>query len=241
MDPRTSPTPLFAQVRDDIRARILAGSLAPGDKLPAEGALERQFGVSRITIRQALAELHAGGLIEKVNGRGSFVKRPAPPSDLGPLTGFYEVMRRRGHTAIGEVSAVKTLPAPAPVAAALRIVAGAPVAMVMIVRIVDGEPHVCQTCYGSVGLVSRLVAEDLATNDLTTILHQRMGYRLTRSQIEFEAGGAGALMARRLKIGKGHPVLRVRITTYDGHDTPVMYNEFEARGDRFRYQLDMRY
>lgn len=61
---RVSATPLFAQVREYLRERIASGVLGAGAKLPSEGELEAEFGVSRITVRQALSELHAAGLID---------------------------------------------------------------------------------------------------------------------------------------------------------------------------------
>ena len=69
MTDNKSATPLFAQVRDTLKANIAEGHLAPGDKLPSEAALEQRFGVSRVTIRQALAELQKLDLIDKVNGK----------------------------------------------------------------------------------------------------------------------------------------------------------------------------
>ncbi|MBP6813931.1 MAG: GntR family transcriptional regulator, partial [Burkholderiaceae bacterium] len=85
-------TPLFAQVREHLRRSILEGTLAPGDRLPSESALIDQHGVSRITVRQALADLQSAGLIDTVNGKGSFVTRPDHPTTLGPLVGILETM-----------------------------------------------------------------------------------------------------------------------------------------------------
>ena len=68
-----SPSPLFAQVRDSLKASIVSGTLAPGAKLPSEAELEQRFGVSRVTVRQALSDLQKQAIIEKVNGKGSFV------------------------------------------------------------------------------------------------------------------------------------------------------------------------
>ena len=123
---RASAVTLFAQVRERLRERIVSGALGTGDKLPSESELEAEFGVSRITVRQALSGLHAAGLIEKVNGRGSFVTRPASPRELGPMSGFYETMRRRGHVAHGKVSRVRRVRADAAVAAGLKLSPGTP-------------------------------------------------------------------------------------------------------------------
>lgn len=234
-----SATPLFARVRDALKAAIKDGSLAPGDKLPSEAELELRFSVSRVTIRQALSELQAQELIEKVNGKGSFVKRKARlPSELGTLSGFYETMRRRGHLATGIVSEIERVLVDPTLAAALRLPVAAPVARITITRLVDGEVHAFQHCYGSHGLLESMRREDLGENDLLTILRDRLGYSVMRSHIDLEAINATDEMARRLRTRVDAALLRIHITSYDGQDTPIMYNEFVARGDRFRYHLN---
>lgn len=236
----TPAAPLFAQLRDRLRAHILNGGLASGSKLPSEAELEAEHGVSRITVRQALAELHAAGLIEKVNGKGSFVKRPEPPHGLGPLTGFYEVMRRRGHQALGKVSPVRAVRAGAKVAAGLRLPLHASVRAITIMRMVDGQPFARHTAWGSASLIARLASEDLQTNDLITIAQDRLGYRMDHSDMLVSAENAGAGLAKALDIEPGAAVLRLEIASFDAHGLPLLFSEFLARGDRFSYPVTIR-
>jgi GntR family transcriptional regulator len=233
-------TPLFAQVRDALREHILSGSLEVGRKLPSEGELEASYGVSRITIRQALADLHGSGLIEKINGKGSYVRRPEPPRGLGPLTGFYETMRRRGHTALGKVSAVKHSKASTLIAANLKIPSGSPVASVTIMRMVDGEPYARHIAYANANLIEKLVEEDLETNDLITIAQERLGYRLDHSDLDISADIADAKMAKSLAISEGAPILRLCIASIDARGEPLIFSEFVGRGDRFHYLLTVK-
>jgi GntR family transcriptional regulator len=234
-----SSFPLFAQVRDSIKASIANGALLPGAKLPSEAEMEQMYGVSRVTVRQALSDLQKQSLIEKVNGKGSFVSKPKrSTSELGPLSGFYETMRRRGHVATGLVSAIERVAADPTLAAALRVPLSAPLGMVTITRLVDGEIHAFQRCHGSIGLIESMVKEDLGENDLLTVLHHRLGYPVARSHIDFEAINATPDLARMLNTRVDAALLRVQITSYDERDTPIMHNDFYARGDRFRYQLN---
>jgi GntR family transcriptional regulator len=69
----------YERIADDLRERIRAGELAPGDRLPSETVLVDQYGKSLPTLRQALGLLQAEGLIEKQHGRGNFVRRPRTP------------------------------------------------------------------------------------------------------------------------------------------------------------------
>lgn len=69
----------YERIADDLRQRIRAGELSPGDRLPAETAMVEEYGKSLPTLRQALALLQAEGLIEKQHGRGNFVRRRRTP------------------------------------------------------------------------------------------------------------------------------------------------------------------
>lgn len=233
----SSPAPLFAQIRDALRELILSGQLSVGSKLPSEGELEQRFGVSRITVRQALADLQGLGLIEKVNGRGSFVRRPDSPGGLGPLTGFYETMRMRGHTARGKVSAVRQIKASQQVAAHLKVAPGSPISSVTILREVDGEPYARHIAYANANLIEKLVAQDLETNDLITIAQDRLGYRLSHSEIDISADIADARVAKCLAISQGAPVLKLCVASIDARGEPLIFSEFLGRGDRFHYML----
>ena len=88
--------PLFEQVAAQLEELILTGRIALGSKLPAEGALATQFGVSRPVVREALAQLRDRGLTETVNGSGTYVRQP----DSEHLT---EVLLR--HLRFGELAA----------------------------------------------------------------------------------------------------------------------------------------
>jgi GntR family transcriptional regulator len=69
----------YERIADDLRHRIHAGELRPGDRLPPETTLVEQYGKSLPTLRQALGLLQTEGLIEKQHGRGNFVRQPRTP------------------------------------------------------------------------------------------------------------------------------------------------------------------
>lgn len=236
----TSSLPLFAQIEAKLRQRILANELAPGTKLPSEADLEVEFGVSRITVRQALATLHTSGLIEKINGRGSFVTRPMDAPDLGPLTGFYEHMRARGYRTHGQTVSVRKIAATAPAAEALRILIGSSLTAVTVIRYVDEKPLAVGITFGAHPLMQSMLQEDIETNDVMLLLESRLGYRLRAMHIEASAIAAGKLRARQLDVRPADPVLRVRFTPHDATDQPVCYSEMFFRGDGFSYKASIK-
>jgi GntR family transcriptional regulator len=232
----TASLPLFAQIEAQLRQRIVANDLVAGSKLPSEAELEVEFGVSRITVRQALAALHAKGLIQKINGKGSFVTRPSDSPNLGPLTGFFDHMRAHGRAALGKTLSVRTVEATAAVAEALKLQAGAAVTAVTMVRSVDGKPLVYGIVWGVPDLVKTLLREDIETNDFMTLLESRLGFRLRNTHIETSAVPAGKMRARHLLIDAQAPLLRIRFTPHDVTDRPLLHAEMYFRGDSFSYK-----
>src|SRR4249920_528531 len=120
-DPDQALKPLYAQLRDELRGRILDGRLAPLAQLPSESALTARHGVSRITVRQALNDLQKEGLIVRVHGKGSFVSRPQVTQDVTRLQGLSEAMSRDGHEVLNRALSIRDVPATAAVAERLRI------------------------------------------------------------------------------------------------------------------------
>jgi GntR family transcriptional regulator len=228
--------PLFAQIEAQLRQRIVVNDLAAGSKLPSEAELEVEFGVSRITVRQALAALHAKGLIQKINGKGSFVTRPSDAPNLGPLTGFFDHMRAHGREALGKTLSVREVEAPAAVAEALKLPSGARVTAVTMVRSVDGKPLLYGIAWGPTELVNALVREDIETNDFMTLLESRLGFRMKNTHIETSAVPAGKLRARHLGIDPDAPVLRIRFTPHDVTDRALLHADMYFRGDSFSYK-----
>jgi GntR family transcriptional regulator len=220
----------------ELRQQILDNRLAPGDKLPSESELERRFGVSRITVRHALDTLRAGGLITKVNGKGSFVTQASDAARLGPLTGFYDHMRARGHAAFGRLISVRQVPADALQAQALALPQGSPLTVVTMLRLVDDKPVAIGVSCAPPQLMQALLREDLEANDTMTLLESRLGYRLRCTHIETSALRAGKARARRLGITPDAPVLRIRFTPHDVSDRPLVYSEMFFRGDAFSYK-----
>jgi len=227
---------LFSRLADSLRRDILANRMPPGHKLPSESELQGNFGVSRITVRQALASLHAEGLIEKVNGKGSYVTRPNELPDMGPLIGFYEHMRKQGRNAIGRILSVRTVSAPTAAAHALGVPAGHPLLAMRPLRLVDGKPLAFVLAYGEPALMRSLIHEDVNTNDVVVLLETRLGRRLRSNRIEAQAIPASAAHAKLLNVARGAPLLRIDFTPVDVSGQSMVYSEMYFRGDSFTYK-----
>src|ERR1700723_4478810 len=116
-------TTVRGQIEDWLAGQIAAGALVPGDRLPTEHDLAAWFGVSRMTLRHALAELGRRGLVTRTMGRhgGALVAAPKLEQDLTQLAGFSEQLRRHGMVAGARVLSASEAPAGRAAAEALRL------------------------------------------------------------------------------------------------------------------------
>lgn len=232
--------PLFAQVQHSLRQSILKKQLMPGQKLPSESKLQAQFGVSRITVRQALSALQAENLVETLNGKGSFVTRPSNAPQLGMLTGFYEYMRSKGYQAQGKTLSVRTVKASARVAHSLKLAVGVPLTCISHVRLVDGEAIVCGKLFAPPALAEALLAHDLESADAMSVLEAGLGYRLESTHIEASAVAAGVERGKILNVAPNVPLLYVSFVPHDIENKPLMYAQMYFRPEKFTYRAVIR-
>src|ERR1700757_2486300 len=143
---REPGTSVPRQIEDWLAGQIATGALAPGDRLPTEHDLAGCCGVSRMTLRHALAELARRGLVTKTVGRhgGTFVAAAKLEQDLTTLAGFSEQLRRHGMVAGARVLSARPRPAGPAAGAALHIGEGEEVYEVRRIRLADGRPIVLE-------------------------------------------------------------------------------------------------
>lgn len=239
-DASDASLPLFAQIKSRLRQDILEKRLPAGQKLPSESQLQLAFGVSRITVRQALKELQAEGLVETFNGKGSFVTRPAESSRLGMLVGFNELLRTHGRNVSGRTLSTRTGSAPAHVAKALKLEPDTQVTIVRTLRMADGVPAAYFQSYYEPTLGREILANRLAEEDAMTLLEEELGFRLDRTQISASAVRAGKARGALLDVTADTPLLYMRFVPHDLTGLALFYADMYARPDQFTYRAVMR-
>jgi GntR family transcriptional regulator len=220
------------QVREYVR-ELLAGA-PPGHPAPSERELVHQFGVARMTVRQALDALVGEGLLERIPGRGTFVAQRRA-AEVARLSSFTEDMQRRGHTA-GSRTVVARLEAAGPgVARALEIAEGDPIIHRQRVRTADGTPMCIEDAYLPATLVPGML-ENLP-DSLYAELRDR-GLEPTWGEDSVDAGIAATAEARLLDVQSGAPVLRVARRAFADR-TPVSVSRSTYRADKFTLWVPM--
>lgn len=231
-----APQPLHAQIRDVLRQRVLDGVYAPHERLPSESALMKAFGVSRITIRNALKDLHAEGLIFSAQGKGTYVRKQKAVQNVQRLQGFEEAMSARGYRVSAELVGLGERTPPPAVAQAFGLAPGETVVEVKRVRHLNGEPISIDLSYFPRDVGARLFGRDL-THDIFTLLEDELNLSLGGADIAIEAGAADEDTARLLRIRKGEPVLHVERLTFDATGRPIDFEYLAYRGDKYQYQF----
>jgi len=231
------PTPLYSQVREALRARILDGQYQQHERLPSESELMQGFGVSRVTVRQALNDLAKEGLIFKLAGKGSYVSKPRPVQNLSRLQGFGEAMSRLGYKTVNRLLGLRTVAAPAAVAAQLEIAAGDAVTEIRRVRTLDRQPVSLDLTYVLPALGERLAKEDLVTRDIFLIIENDYGIPLGHAELSIDAMAAEPEQAELLQIAPGAPILHIERLTHAKDGAPLEFDYVYYRGDAFRYRV----
>jgi GntR family transcriptional regulator len=232
-----SPVPLYAQIKDILRARILDGSYQPHQQMPSESEMIASFNVSRITVRQALNDLQNEGLIFRIHGKGTFVSKPKAFQDLGRLQGFGEAMRQMGYETFSRVLAIKSMTPSPQVAERLQLPKRARVTELQRVRFLNREPISLDITYVPQAIGNRLAKEDLAARDVFVILENDYGIALGHAELQIGSTLADETLAAQLKVEEGSPVLFIERTTHTADGTPIDYEHLYYRGDAFQYKV----
>ncbi|HEY1927645.1 MAG TPA: GntR family transcriptional regulator [Caulobacteraceae bacterium] len=228
--------PLYAQVEDVLSDRISSGVLPVGAQLPSEEELIREFDVSRTTIRTTIQNLVRQGLVEIRRGRGTFVASPRMTQELTELTGFVEDMQVLGRIPTARVVGREVVPADGTVSGKLAIAPGTPVVRIRRVRLSDGVPLSFDETYLPEDVGRKVMADDLTTEPIFTLLEERYDTPLVEAEYELEAVAAAPDVAVALEIRTGSPIFLIDRTSYTLGHRPVDYERLHYRGDKIRFK-----
>lgn len=213
---RASSTPVHVQIAAWLRGAVSRGELQPGSRLPGERDLAERIGVSRMTLRQALADLESTGDLVRVPGRagGAFVAEPRVEVDLTHLSGLTDQLRRAGRRAGARVLEARRTVPPADVAAALGITARAQAYEVVRVRSANGVPLALERSWLPARLFPGLTDHSLS-GSLYGVLGAKYGRPPVSADEHLSPCLASAEVAELLGLAAGAPLMRVERTATD--------------------------
>lgn len=231
--------PAHARIEQWLMQVIGRGDLVPGDKLPSEEQFAAQLGVSRMTLRQALASLEKAGSVVRKQGRrvgGTFVSEPKIDCDLTGLAGFTEQMRRANIRAGARIVSAETNPADKTVAAGLSVERGAPVHEVIRVRTANREPLALERAYFPANVFPDLLSHGLR-GSIYRILSEHYGQHPHTATENLEPVLANQQEALLLHVESTTPLMLIERTAFTASGLAVEYARDLFRSDRVRISL----
>ena len=222
-------------VRRVLADQISAGYLRPGQRLGAERALATELGVSRTTLRQALAVLEESGMVRRVPGRGggTFVSRGKIERDLSRVVGVPALLRSQGVVAGTQVLSAQLSAADEPVARALGLRRGDLVVDLNRLRLADGSPIVVEHARFPADRFLGLLELPLG-GSVYELLEEHFGTRPAEAVEQIEVVTASPDEAQVLDVAAGSPLLAITRTTSDADGVPIEFSQDLFRGDRIR-------
>ena len=216
-----SSAPKYIRIRDWLLDQILSAGLTRGDRLPSENELVRQFGVSRVTVRQALEALRTDGIIESHHGKGWFLRRVRAVQNLGRLQGFGEMLKPMGVRVRSEVLEFTECAAPEPVARAFGLQDGSNLVRIARLRLAGGRVMSYDLSYFPLDIGRRLREQDLAGQDIFVLLERALGIPLGFADVTIEIAPAEDDPAARLHIEPATPIFKMTRLTHDRRGFPI--------------------
>lgn len=235
---RSSPVPLYQQLKLLLADRIKRGEWKPGELIPGEHELQAIHRLSRTTVRQALQELEREGFVTRHRGRGTFVAQPrAAPEPAGPRFSIHERLLAQGIHPSWQVLSVDEEPASPEVAERLHIAVGTPLLCIRRLRLADERPLGYLEARVPMDLIGAFDPASLATGGSLNYLRRKGLLRGGSAERNVNADAATAREAELLGVDPGAPVLRIQRLTLDAEGRPIEECFSAYVGERFRYHL----
>ncbi|GAH74099.1 unnamed protein product, partial [marine sediment metagenome] len=193
-----------------------------------------QFGVSRITVREAIGHLVYQGILRREQGRGTFVTQPKAYEKINELISYTQDMRNRGMKPSSKVLALKLERPSWEVMNSLRLGESDKVIKLARLRLADKEPMTIQTVYLSYNVCPEVYEKDFdwTTQSLNLVLKD-LGFKVVSAVQRISADIANDLEAELLEIPSGSPLLIGEQISYLGNDKPIETLKSVYRADRY--------
>jgi GntR family transcriptional regulator len=218
--------PRYHRIAGALRERIREGEWATGAPLPNQRRLARDFGVTLMTLRQALELLERDALITRRHGLGTFVASPSIDYEITRMRRFAGDLSAQGESVVTRVLDAR------PVVADRRVER---------LRLVGGHPMSLQRSFLPARLGEAVLTADLAETPLSQVLEFKLGVVVARAQEAVSAVRLGGREARELGCPAGAPAFESERVSYDAAGQPVVFDRVFIPGDRFRITRELHY
>ena len=229
---RNNPKPLYAQLEDILRTRIMNEEWMPDNAIPSENELSRIYGLSRVTVRAVITQLVKEGLLYRVQGKGTFVAKPKITTTPSAYMGFAEQLKRMGYETATRLLSISYVVAPQPIARKLQVPTGEVLCKIERLRYLKREPFSLHYSYLQASRFPNIETQDFTSCQLCDLLKREYGLETITVKETLESVLANADESRYLNVGRNHPLLRVDDTFYLVSNEPFVVGRSLFRGDK---------
>lgn len=223
MTVRPYGTSLWQHIAETLSAEIRSAAYGPGEKLPTELELAERFGVNRHTVRRAVASLQDIGLVRIEQGRGTFVQEDIVDYPLSSRTRFSEIVKRQARNPSGTLLRKATLPADETVAQRLAIPAGAPLALIETLGLVDGIPISLAAHHFPLDRFPDLFKAYDAEQKVTPMLRRLGVADYLRKSTKIISRLPDSYEMRHLRLARTTPVICLESVNVDEQGVPIEF------------------
>jgi GntR family transcriptional regulator len=233
--------PIFAQIRERLEEAIAKGTLVPNQRIPSERQLSDRFGVSRMTVRQAIDAITRDRLLYSRPGQGTFVAdQRVIQQPLQHLTSFSEDILSRGMHPSSRVLDRQVVAASFEMAGLFGLPPTVKITRVARLRLIDEEPVAIETVHIPERFAPGLLERDLEADSLYAILRHDYDLELVSARQTIQAATPSVEEMAYLELDEPQPVLRISRLTFDAKERLVEYVQSVYRGDRYHLTVELR-
>lgn len=229
----------YLGVRDDIAARITAGEFKPGERLPSERQLQIGGGVARGTVREALFQLEAEGIIYRKDRSGWYVSPPPVVYDPTRWEGFMSYVEAQGRRPETETLSKVEIACDGILSQIFSRPIGAPMYWIRRRRSIDGRAVLIESIIVDGARAPGLIEHDL-NGSLTSVLKTVYGIGVARNKVDMRPCALTRDEAEALRVKSGLPGLSLVRTCYDAQGNVVEFDREYWRHDALTVSVDIR-
>lgn len=227
---------LYIQLTRILMEEINAGRWQPGEKIPTEEELCREYTVSKITVRQAILNLAEEGYLLRVQGKGTFVTGVLPEGCLSMRTRFTEEMFGKEVKVQKEILWEGKKTPPADARGYLKTTDQT--YAILTKRVVNGKPVYLEESFVPFRMVPGIEKVDFSRHSLYSALQELGMKKIFKVVQTIEISPVRGDKAKQLDVPSGVPVLVVHRLLLSSDNTPVAYTRFLGRSDRYKFQTE---
>ena len=235
----SGPTPLYYQLKNVLKTKILSGEIKGHERFPTEAELCDRYNVSRITVRHALTELFRDGLIYRQRGKGTFVTEGAELKKP-ELKGSIENLITSAEGTKLKVLAFEEVQAPPSLVKSLHLKESAKLFRLTTVRYVSKGPLGYSLAYFPYNLGKEISVDEIKeTTELITFVEAKLKTRAHRAKQSIDATVADGPIARHLAVKPGTPLLLIERIYYDNKGSVMFVAIAYFRSDLYKYEIEL--